>query len=126
MKINRNDPPRVFEVGLSEIIQMKDCAHIELEPDEQVTLLTPSGAEYDVSRKAWGFYATPSLNGRLPQFGLKTALVKNRIGRYFILLVEKGHEEDFARYVEVEKLAICAWLDDAEVLGRIEKALHES
>jgi hypothetical protein len=53
--------------------------------------VTKSGAEYDVAAKDWGFYATPSLNGRLQQFGLRGVLIRNRgTGRYFVLLVEPG------------------------------------
>ncbi len=92
MKLERNDPPRVFRVGLNESIEIKDCAHIKLEPDEQVTFLTESGAEYDVARKAWGFYATPSLNSRLQNFSLRGVLVKNRKKQYFVMLIERGQE----------------------------------
>ena len=90
MKFFRNDPPRIYEAGFDVKVLISDCGKIELEPDEQVTFITPSGGEYDVARKSWGFYATPSLNGRLQGFGLKAVLVKNRINRYFIFLVEKG------------------------------------
>src|SRR5438105_15753607 len=72
-----NDPPRAFQVGRTEKIWIRDCAHISLEPDEQVTFLTGEGAEYDVARKDWGFYATPSLNSRLARFGLRGVLVRN-------------------------------------------------
>ena len=77
MKITEQQPPRVFRTGRAQPIDLHDCARIQLDPDEQVTFITESGAEYDVARKAWGFYATPSLNGRLRQFGLRAALVKN-------------------------------------------------
>ena len=34
--------------------------------------------EYDIVKKNWGFYATPSINGRLIKFGYKTCLIKNK------------------------------------------------
>jgi hypothetical protein len=48
-----------------------------LEPDEQVTLTTRR-RQYDVAPKEWGFYAAPSLNGRLPQFKLQAVLIATR------------------------------------------------
>ncbi len=123
MKITINDPPRVFEVGFGETIRMEDCAHIELEPDEQVTFTTEGGAEYDVSRKSWGFYATPSLNARLAQFGLGAVLIKNRLNRYFLMLVEQGKEALFERYLEVEGLTVVCWLDHTAALENLEGKL---
>lgn len=112
MKFDRKDPPRLFEVGNSVKFNMKDCGTIALDDDEQVTFVTPGGAEYDVSRKDWGFYATPSLNGRLEQFGLRSVLIVNRgTGRYFLLLVEAGKEAAFDAYCQQENLAVVAWLD---------------
>jgi 2-polyprenyl-3-methyl-5-hydroxy-6-metoxy-1,4-benzoquinol methylase len=109
------DPPRRFEVGNSVRFAMSDCGALELAPDEQVTLTTADGGEYDVARKDWGFYATPSLNGRLPQFGLRGVLIRNKLtGRYFVLLVERGHDRAFEAYMRQESLEIVAWLDSTE------------
>ena len=124
MKIDLKNPPRSYEVGRTVKLQMKDCGTIHLEPDEQLTFTTEAGAEYDLARKDWGFYATPSLNGRLQQFGLRAVLVRNMIGRFFVLLVENGKEALFDRYVEVEELRIIAWLDNAENLALVESALQ--
>jgi hypothetical protein len=120
MRFTPVDPPRVFEVGHDEKIRMKDCGRVALEPDEQVTFVTPAGGEYDVARKAWGFYATPSLNGRLPCFGLRGVLVRNRLDQYFVLLVERGQEPAFDRYVASERLAVVSWLDDPAALARLD------
>ena len=62
MKISSKTPPRTFTVKGVDISHVAD---IDLAPDELITLKTESGAEYDVARKEWGFYATPSINGRL-------------------------------------------------------------
>jgi hypothetical protein len=124
MKIDLKNPPRSYEVGRTVKLQMQDCGTVRLEPDEQLTFATEMGAQYDLARKDWGFYATPSLNGRLQQFGLRAVLVKNMIGRFFVLLVENGKEALFDRYVEVEELRIIAWLDNAENLALLEAALE--
>ena len=124
MKYHLNEPPREFTVGFGPPIAMKDCAQIDLAPDEQVTFKTESGAEYDVARKSWGFYATPSVNGRLARFGLRTVLAKNRKDQFFILLVERGSETEFERYVHDEGLSVCGWLDDQNTLEKIATAMN--
>jgi hypothetical protein len=123
MRIDENDPPRTYEVGFGETIEIRDCGSVELEPNEQLTFKTESGGEYDVARKDWGFYATPSLNSRLEGFGLRGVLVKNRLDRYFVLLVESGKEDSFDRYLEIEGLEIVTWLDSSEALGELDRRL---
>jgi hypothetical protein len=126
MKLDPKNPPRTFEVGNTIRFTMKDCGSVRLEPDEQLTFTTESGAEYDLARKNWGFYATPSLNARLLQFGLRAVLVKNPIGRFFVLLVERGKDAEFNEYVRVERLETVCWLDSTENLARIERALRST
>jgi hypothetical protein len=102
---------------------MKDCGSVNLEPDEQITLITDDGAEYDVARKEWGFYATPSLNGRLASFGLRGVLVHNQVtGRYFILLVQRGRETEFKDYLVQEHCEVVTWLDNTESLDQLRSA----
>lgn len=126
MKFTPNDPPRLFTVGNAVRFEMRDCGSIDMQPDEQVTFVTPVGGEYDVARKDWGYYATPSLNGRLPQFGLRAVLVRNRLtDRYFVLLVERGHETAFDEYLAQESCDIVSWLDSTEALSRLRTALEE-
>jgi len=112
MKVVYNDPPRSFFVGRNAAIEMKDCGRVLLEADEQVTFIIASGAEYDVARKEWGFYATPSVNGRLKEQGFKTALVKNLQNRYYILLVEQDKTEQFFSYLQQEESELVEWLDE--------------
>ena len=126
MKIDTNNLPREFEVGFGETITMKDCAHIELKPYEQVTFTAPSDTEYDVARTAWGYYATPSLNGRLERYNLRGVMVRNRIDQYFILLVESGKETVFERYLDVEGLHLVTWLDTTEALQKLEQGLKDA
>lgn len=116
----------MYAAGFERKVTIRDCGTVQLDPDEQVTFVTNSGREYDVTRKDWGFYATPSLNGRLSSFGLRGVLVRNRTGRYFLLLVEVGNEEQFEAYRGSENLELIAWLDTDERLNRLAKALRES
>ncbi len=110
MKLTVQDPPREFTPCPE--VQIKDCARIELEANEQVTFITRTGAEYDVVRKTWGFYATPSLNGRLAKFDLRAVLVKNGADFFFLLLVEKEKEAEFQKYADSENLSIVCWMDN--------------
>lgn len=116
MKIRQVDPPRSFETGMHGGVFMRDCARIHLSADEQVTFVTERGGEYDVARKSWGFYATPSLNGRLVGFGLRPVLLRNPLGRYFVVLVEEGHEAEFEQYLQGEEQSVVCYLDDPEKL----------
>lgn len=122
MDIKNIIPPREFIAGFPEHrVTLKDCAHITLAPDEQVTFFTESGSEYDVTRKDWGFYMAPSLNRRLPRYNLRAVCAKNRDGQFFILAVEKGKEVLFEEYLKVEKMKIITWLDNQESLDNLEK-----
>lgn len=124
MNLTITEPPRIFNVGRKNFLsQMKECAKIELQPNEMVTFLTENGAEYDISRKSWGFYATPSLNGRLLEFGLRAALVKGCEGKYYIFLVENGKDEDLHKYLAQEKHKIVCWMDNDNSLNELENKL---
>lgn len=124
MRFDMKDPPRRFPVGVDGTIEIRDCGTLSLEPDEQVTFVTEEGAEYDLARKDWGFYATPSLNGRLEGFGLRGVLIQNRgSGRYFLLLVERGREAAFHAYLEAENLRIVHWLDSDAACRALDRAV---
>jgi hypothetical protein len=120
MQFEPKQPPREFVVGFDKKGMIRDCGTMRLEPDEQITFKTEDGKEYDVTRKEWGFYAGPSLNGRLASFNFRAVLVKNRVERFFVLLVERGKEESFSRYVAGEPLQIVTWMDTTEALKRVE------
>ena len=126
MNFNSIMPPREFRVGRAGEITLKDCGHIRLEAEEQVTFVTGSGAEFDVARKSWGFYATPSINGRLKRFGWKTALVRGADAKAYVLLVEAGYEKHFSDYLATEGHHLLCWLDDDAVLDRIERMSAET
>jgi hypothetical protein len=127
MKFTPIDPPRQFVVsGAGVQLSLKDCGRVSLEPDEQVTFTTPAGGEYDVTRKSWGFYATPSTNGRLSSFGLRAALVRNLKGRLFVVLVERGNEGAFFAYVEADQQIFLTWIDDDASVERLAASLGDT
>ena len=125
MKVDFKDIPRTFKVGKDQSITLSDMGSIHLNDNEQVTFMTSDNKEYDVCRKEWGYYATPSLNDRLRRFGFKTALVKNAKGQGFIMLVEEGKENIFFDYLKKEDNFLVAWLDEKFDLGDSEIALEK-
>lgn len=117
-------PPREFSVGSRRELTLRDCGRVELEPDEQVTFITATGTELDVCRKSWGYYPLPSLNRRLPAHGLRAVLVRGALGgTVFVLLVERGREDEFRAYLEEHSMRVITWLDTDEALARIEAGL---
>lgn len=124
MKLYEFNPPRIFTVGNKANIQLCDCGRLTLRPNEQVTFTTEIGGEFDVVRKDWGFYATPSLNGRLAVFGLRSVLVRNpQQHRYYILLVERGKEDIFYTYLDQESCEVVLWLDTTESLEFLSRSV---
>lgn len=111
MRIDHKTPPRRFRVG-DGAIELAHVADVGLDADEQVTFVGASGSEFDVVRKAWGYYATPSLNGRLPAHGLRPALCAGG-DRLYLLLCETGAEAEFAAYLDAQSMRVLHWFDMA-------------
>jgi len=115
MKIDINEPPRKFWADSARTIEISDFGKITLEADEMISFNTPDGKDYDITRKSWGFYATPSVNSRLKNEGFKTALVRNSKGQYYIMLVEVERLDDFREYLANEKNEVVEWLDEKQL-----------
>ncbi len=117
MDVRERKPPRRFAVGPKGAqATLAHCADVALEPDEMVSFVTASGTEFDVVRKAWGYYATPSLNARLPEKGLRPALVGSTTRRY-VLLAEPARLDEFHAYLKSQHMTVIAWLDVDEVVS---------
>lgn len=121
MKVELTQPPRYFQVRGETTLA--DCGRIRLEPGEQVTFVTEGGSEYDVARKEWGYYATPSLNGRLADQGWDSALVRNREGRYYVMLVERDQRDVFSRYLRDDSSSVVCWLHDSDGLEKLARSI---
>ena len=112
MKFSRKKPERSFFVGKNKEIKIEDCGSIQLDNDELITFLTKDNKEWDVVKKNWGFYATPSINDRLYKQGYRCALVKNKKGSLYIMLVDKNKLNKFNNYILKEDNHILMWLDE--------------
>ena len=112
MKIKELTFPRKFNVGANQQISIEHCADVYLKDNEQVTFVNENGSEYDVAKKNWGYYATPSINSRLVNQGFKTALVKNSYGQFYVMIVFKEKLEAFEDYLNSEDNHVVEWLDE--------------
>ena len=111
MRVDAKEPPRRFAVG-DGTLHLSHVADMSLGPDEVVTFVGDGGTEFDVVRKDWGYYATPSLNGRLPSKGLRPVLCASA-DRLYLLLCETGCETAFADYLTSQGMRAVRWLDTA-------------
>jgi|TARA_E500000178_G_scaffold324084_1_gene350231 hypothetical protein len=98
MKIRIKKLPRKFKIAIGKKkITLTDAARIKLKKNEQVTF-EHLNSEYDVAKKDWGYYATPSINGRLKKNGFRTFLIENKIKKIYIFLVHKNKMKQFKKY----------------------------
>ena len=125
VRFKKNIIPRPFVVGIKKKITIKDMGTVYLAPNEQLTFITENKNRYDIARKNWGFYATPSINSRLKKEDFKTALVKNTLNRVFVMIVEKKNMSIFKKYLNRESYNLVAWLDNNHNLKKIEKCLKK-
>ena len=94
MKIIKNN--RRFFVGKNRNIILTDVGSIFLKDNENITFKNEKKMEYDICKKNWGYYGTPSLNKRLNKFGFIGALVKNKaLKTYAVMIVDKGKKNYF-------------------------------
>ena len=115
MRLKKIDPPRVFKVGsFDSSINLSHVIDLNLDPDEQVTLIGDNGGEFDICRKSWGYYATPSINHRLKDFGYRTCIVESS-GRRYLHLVEQEKINEYLKYLEEQRMKILFWLDEDKI-----------
>ena len=89
---------RVFQPTKNKKIFLKHVANIDLKNNELVTFIDKND-EYDVVKKSWGYYATPSINKRLANNNFLTFLVKNKATNdLFIFLVKKNKVQLFENF----------------------------
>ena len=100
---------RKFKVGISNIT-LNEVAKISLKSNEMITLVNGK-IEYDIVKKNWGYYATPSINSRLLKFSLKTCIIKSKVtNNSFIILVQNNKKKEFNKYLKDESCAVVKWL----------------
>ena len=106
VKFNIREKPRIFRVGEKNNIKIKEVGFVYLKNNEQITIINENKKNYDFVKKSWGYYATPSINGRLKNFGFRTFLVSNTQKKIYIFLVNKDKIKLFKNYIKKEKIFI--------------------
>ena len=120
MKIKRKN--RKFKTGITDIV-ITHVADLKLKNDELITFKVNNKTEYDVTRKNWGFYSTPSINKRLLKYGFVSAITHNPYyGTYFMMIVEKNKKKEFIKYLKSQNMVLIAWLTKKK-LDKIKKIL---
>jgi len=99
-------PPRQWRVGKNREILISEIGQLSLGVNEQVLISGLEGPAYEVVRKAWGFYAAPSLDSRLPSYGLTGLVVANDAGRHYLMIVDNSRYDEFLSYCTRESLEI--------------------
>ncbi len=101
---------RKFIVGSGKnSIKINHTAKIRLNNDEQITFLFKK-SQHDFVKKNWGFYATPSINGRLKKENFITALVRNKEKKIYIMVVHKSKTKEFKKYCKDHEQKVVYWL----------------
>tara|TARA_A100001011_G_C13824742_1_gene640416 strand:+ start:251 stop:601 length:351 start_codon:yes stop_codon:yes gene_type:complete len=115
VKFNIHEKPRIFRVGEKNNIKIKEVGFVYLKNNEQITIINENKKNYDFVKKSWGYYATPSINGRLKKEGFKTALVKNKYSKYYIMVIDRKKLNNFKKYCKEEDQKIIEWLDEKKI-----------
>ena len=106
MKIIKKN--RIFKVGNN--IKLNNVADIYLKSNELITLKDKK-KEFDITKKSWGYYATPSIDKRLNKNGYLTAIIKNKNTKnIFVVLVDKNKKKLFLKYIKKENIKVLKWL----------------
>ena len=104
MKLKINKKPRKFNVGIKKVT-LKDFGEIYLNNNDQVTFINKK-SEFDVVKKNWGYYATPSINKRLKRFNFRTFLTQNTFKSIYVMIVHKEKIKEFKKYLKDDKIKI--------------------
>lgn len=114
MKVIKNN--RKFKVGKKNDIVITDAGSVFLKNDELVTL-KDGKKEFDIGKKNWGYYGTPTLNKRLPNFGYTAALIRHKVfDTYAVLIVDKKKKKIFLNYLKKEDMIIICWLNNKNLM----------
>ena len=106
MRLNKKN--RSFKVGKN--IQLKMVGDIFLNDNELITFKDKK-KEFDITKKNWGYYATPSIDKRLKNNGYSTAIIRNKKTKnIFVVLVEKNKKKLFLKYIKDENIKVVKWL----------------
>ena len=102
---------RKFKPSPHSKIILKDCGKIFLNNDELVSFCSKNNnnSNYEITKKNWGFYATPSINKRLKNNNFETFIVVNKFKDFFIMIVYKNKKKLFLDNLKKNQLKKVPW-----------------
>jgi hypothetical protein len=104
MKVKKTN--RSWYVGKKENIKIYEKAKIELNQNEQISFIDKNGSDiYEICKKIWGFYLSPSINKRLKNYNHKIYLTKDKFNKVFIMAVSLNQIKKFKFYCKSENLS---------------------
>ena len=116
MKFEKKSPPRVYSP--LEGIVISDCGDLQLESDEQVSLIDGLGSpDFDILKKPWGYYLGNSINRTMLRNGLRVALVESLAGTevsYYLNAVYEHKVDAFEDYLREFNSRVVTWLGESE------------
>jgi len=103
MKIKKKD--RSWKVGEKKTINITEKIKIELDDNEQASFVEKNGNySYEVCKKNWGYYLSPSINKRMKDYNHKIYLTKDESNKIFIMAVKSKKIQSFILYCKSENL----------------------
>ena len=82
--------PRIFLVSKKNNIRLKDVGKIILGNDENLTITSINNKNYEICKKDWGYYATPSINVRLKKIGFNNQEALKIMGLNWLNFYDKN------------------------------------
>ena len=109
MIINKSN--RKFRPSKKSGVIITEKAKIYLKHNEQITLIDNNKNQYDIVKKSWGYYSTPSINKRLKNNNHIVCIVKNIENKtFFLFSVNIKKKIEFNKYLNKNKIKVIKWL----------------
>ena len=96
---------RSWTVGNKKDIVITEKLKIKLNDNEQVSFVgKKSKTNYEICKKNWGYYISPSIDKRLKDYGHVVYITKNKDGQVYLMAVDLKKINKFILYCKKEKL----------------------
>lgn len=96
---------RSWTVGNKKDIIITEKLKIKLNDNEQVSFVgNKRKTNYEICKKNWGYYISPSIDKRLKNYGHVVYITKNKKGQVYLMAVNLKKINKFILYCKKEKL----------------------
>ena len=106
-----NKVNRKFKPSKKSGVSITEKAKIYMKHNEQITLIDINKNQYDIVKKSWGYYSTPSINKRLKNNNHEACIVKNIEKKtIFLFSVNIKKKIEFNQYLKKNNIKVIKWL----------------